>query len=124
MQKVVRPPVHVGMTVCLVHTLNRRVPLVEQNIIITKVGRDWATTNSRDGRQWHRFSLETWAIDGRGFSSPGMAYESFDQYLAESQLEEAWRQFRRDMHYLTDMPESMTVERINQARQLLGMQGV
>jgi len=84
---------------------------------IIKVGRKWATLDSNMGR----FDIKTWRIDGGAYSSPGTCYPNEQEYNDEQELNKAWRKlsdfFR---HHYTRHPD-VTVEKIKQAAELLGV---
>lgn len=84
--------------------------------IITKIGRKWATLNQCNGR----FDISTWRLDGGDYGSPGTCYPSEQEYNDQQAVIAAWTEFRRKAQHLL-MPSSVTVEKIKQASELLGI---
>jgi hypothetical protein len=82
---------------------------------ITEVARKWATIGPHG-----RFDRETGAMDGGRHSSDGQVWRSRADYEAHAQLSAAWADIKRDLQW-AKCPEGVTVERINQARRLLGL---
>lgn len=89
---------------------------------IVKIGRQWAQLGA-DGQAYREFraDLETLAIDGHGYSSPGRCYLSLEAYEAEVGLSVAWRSFQRDIERMRAADPQITIENIAAARKVLGM---
>lgn len=60
------------------------------DVVVKKVGRKWAFTNSG-----HKLDIETLVADGGAYSSPGKAWLSQDEYDRHKALTEAWARFRQ-----------------------------
>jgi hypothetical protein len=81
---------------------------------VTKVGRKWVTLSNG-----HRVSREDNHVDGGNYASPGEVYASKQAYLDWLRLLKEWGDFRADVHRFLKGPNNVTVEKINQARELL-----
>lgn len=57
---------------------------------IEKIGRRWATLS---GPRGGRFDLETGAVDGGAYSSPGKVYPSHEAFVAHNACLAAWSEF-------------------------------
>lgn len=105
----------VGMEVFVVPTSSRREK--PYTATIKSIGRKWITLDGYNGR----FDISDWRIDGGNYSSPGTVYPSEQVYNAEQELNKAWGKlsdvFR---HHYTRHPD-VTVEKIKQAAELLGV---
>jgi hypothetical protein len=101
-----------GQTVWLVLSDNRHTCRPAR---ITRVGRKWATLD--DG---NRFDVTNGLLDGRNYSSPGRVWLSSEAHAQHVELVKSWRQ----LNSATDAyapPAGLTLERIAQARELLGL---
>lgn len=94
---------------------NRRAPAWA---IITKVGTKWLEL---DGGK-DRASVETLALDGRGYAPPGRCYESLDAWKREKELGIAWRSLRAAIDRAYVAPSGVTAEVIAQVAEMLGFQ--
>lgn len=78
-------------------------------IIVTKVGRKWAefVSEERPESEWFggRFNMETFAIDGGGFTSPGRIYRTVDDYTAATRANALWGQLNERLCRLYRRPE-------------------
>lgn len=84
-------------------------------VTVTKVGRKWIHLDNH-----HRIDAETLEADGAGYSPPGVCYLSQGAYESETALNQAWRSLQQDLHLLR-APAGITVEKIREARELLGL---
>lgn len=89
---------------------------VAMEVSVTKVGRKWVTLDNG-----HRIDLETWTADGGNFMSPGTCWLSREAWERNTVLVQSWERLRRDASNLWRPPRDMTVERIAQVRDLLGL---
>ncbi len=86
-------------------------------VIVEKIGRKWATID----KMADRIDIETLVADGNGYSSPGRCYLSRAEYESKIALDNAWGEFTKLMRNAYQMPNGMTVEKIAQARAILGL---
>lgn len=89
-----------------------------REVEVKSVGRKWAQLSNGN-----RISLDTWVADGGNYSSPGMCYESRQQYEEKCKVNTEWEWFRRLVNSHTSSPKEVTVEKIKQAVELLGLKG-
>lgn len=85
-------------------------------ITLTGVGKKWATFE-RYGRK-EKVHLEELYIDGKEYSSPGQCWLSKKEYIAYLEAKEAWGKLHRRIGH--NIPDGVTLEKINQARKILG----
>jgi hypothetical protein len=86
---------------------------------VTSVGRKWATLDtSQYGRD--RISLETLAVDGGDYVSPGQCWLSREDWVVATLADTLWQQFRKSIEY-GRRPNGITAEAIQQAAELLGV---
>jgi hypothetical protein len=83
---------------------------------ITKIGRKWASFG-----QGSRFDIETGCVDGSGYITPGRIYQSEAAWREEQELFHAWSNLRRRIERYSEPPNSLTVDKIRQAREILGI---
>lgn len=83
---------------------------------IEKVGRKWISIGGR-----YRFDPETMNIDGGDYMSPGSVYLSKEEWQREQEISSAWKDFRMKVYDQRSIPADLTVEKINQAIELLGL---
>ena len=84
-------------------------------VTVTKVGRKWADiTGTLNGR----IDVETFAVDGKGYPSPGKCYESEDAWKEKEEADTLWR----DLHIALGRtrPVDVSREKILEAASLLG----
>ena len=87
---------------------------------VTKVGRKWADVSGGHGR---RFDIETWDLDGGRYSSPGNVYPCRDAREKEISRIRAWRNLSDAIdRYRYGAPPNVTIEAIQQAAELLGLE--
>jgi hypothetical protein len=72
---------HIGQTMILVPNDSRR-PAME--VTITSLGRKWAGLSGA-GYINARFDIHTGRMDGRGYSSPGTLWPSWEEYHREQE---------------------------------------
>lgn len=83
---------------------------------VAKVGRVWIKLAGYRGERLDKDSLRA---DGGQFTSPGRAYRSRKEYEDEQTLRAAWSVFRQKVDCRNTCPEGVTLERIDQAAELL-----
>lgn len=106
----------VGDTVWLVCNDGRRGD--PQEHVVSKVGRKWIYID----RCRYRFDVDTWRVDGGGYSSPATIYESKEAWEKKESLENAWRRFAENVrNQYGTVPSGATEEAIEQAAKLLGI---
>jgi hypothetical protein len=86
-------------------------------LTISKVGRKWVETNKRGVR----FNTDTLYVDKR-FGAAVRVWLSLDDYKRELVLNATWARFRGDIGRTYRAPDGMTLERIAEARRVLGME--
>lgn len=85
-------------------------------VTVTKVGRKWAEIGPN-----RRVNMETMALDGGGYSSPGTCYLSKEEHDAEVELRDTWARFRELMDGCYGVPDGIRPSQIeNAARALFG----
>ena len=84
---------------------------------ITKAGRKWLEL---DGGIF-RADIDTLEIDGKGYSSPGRAYASREEFEALQAAQRAWSDFSHRVRFAMTRPEKATPEAIRQASEILGL---
>ena len=87
-----------------------------QAVFVVKVGRKWATLSNG-----HRIDLNTMVADGGDCSPPGICYESKEVYDQEIAVNAAWSALGRIIRDYTGKPKDLTLEKIAQAREILGI---
>ena len=97
----------------------------------TKRGADHCRWNSQQSRKWadvsgghgRRFDIETWDLDGGRYSSPGNVYPCRDAREKEISRIRAWRNLSDAIdRYRYSAPPNVTIEAIQQAAELLGLE--
>ena len=105
-----------GDTVWLVWNERRRG--APQESVVSKVGRKWVYIYNG----YYRFDVDTWRVDGGGYSSPATIYESKEAWEKEARIENAWCQFAENVrNQYGTVPSGATEEAIEQAAKLLGI---
>jgi hypothetical protein len=98
-------------------------PPVFQDILVTKVGRKWATyVDAENPNRRHlagRFDLESWTIDGGDYISPGRVYTDRAAYERRKRVQEAWEDMTRRVPY--QAPENIAMSNVNQVRRHMGL---
>lgn len=85
---------------------------------ITSIGKKWVNTSSN-----YRFDKDTLSIDGgRDYGGIGMVYQSEEVYLAHQKVVDGIRKLWIDLREMRDVPEGVTIDTINQVRQMLGLE--
>jgi hypothetical protein len=86
------------------------------------VGRKWVNFDAEayPGQKWNagRFDIETGAIDGGDFTSPGRVHKDEAAWRAREDAKETFRQFRQALQY-RDCPPGVTAADIITAAELL-----
>jgi len=107
---------YVGMDVCVVIDLNVRGAPVPKAAKIAKVGRRWITLD--DSRhQPTRFDAKTRRIDGKGYASPGIIFESEEDYQETLAKEKLWKKFRTGLPW--SCPENLTTADVKRLRAMV-----
>ncbi len=101
-----------GQSLWLVASDNAKT---QRAVTVTKVGRKWATLSNGQ-----RIDIETLAVDGGQYVSPGQCYESQHVYEQAMALHIAWQKFTRDVRDM-QRPAHMTIEKIAEIRALLSI---
>jgi len=86
----------------------------EQEVIVEKVGRKWATLVGFR----HRIDIKTLLADGGEYSCPGSCYLDREGFLSEREAKKAWDLLGEKMRYSS--PGGIGAEAIRQAMKLLG----
>jgi hypothetical protein len=94
-------------------------------VSVTKVGRKWAefvvvgkeTYNHLGGR----FDIETFGVDGRGFSDAGRVYVSEDAYYASTRASALWEELHRQLGRMWNRPDNIDELAILKAADALGI---
>lgn len=87
----------------------------KQEITISGVGKKWLTIDNH-----LRLDIETLIADGGDYTPPGAAYLSEQDYLDLLALQGAWLHFK-SLLSSHRVPEDVTIEKINQAKAILGL---
>jgi len=106
-------PLKVGDKLHFVASTNAKY---QQEVTVQKVGRKWATLSNR-----HRIGIEDWIADGGQYVSPGCCYENQEEYKAEIELCNAWRDFTTQIGRTYNYPPDTTIAKIKTARILLNI---
>jgi hypothetical protein len=114
-----------GARLLEVRTGRRSDDLKFRDILVTKVGRTWATyvdAESPDGPAWKggRFHLESWRIDGGNMSSPGEVFTDRAAYDRQVKVQAAWADMARRVPY--QAPKNMALSNVNQMRRHMGLE--
>lgn len=108
--------VKVGDTLWVVSTDKRRY--VQNSLAtVTKVGRRWLTAGDRMER---RFDRNNGYVDSGNYSPMYVAWKSKEEHDAAVLLSGEWDKLLFDVRHSSKAPDGMTVERIREARKLLG----
>ena len=87
---------------------------------VAKVGRKWATLS---GRREQRFDVETWRINSSGYQGAGRVYPCREDREKELALVAVWRNLSGAIdRYRYSAPPNVTIETIQQAAELLGLE--
>ena len=108
------PKPEVGMEVFVVPSNRRQKSYIDT---ITKVG--WKFVELKCYKR--RFLIDTWRIADGQYSSQGTCYPSEQHYNDKAALFSTWITFKNMITY-ANRPEKATVERIQQAAALLGIE--
>lgn len=88
----------------------------DRDFVITRVGRKWVYLQDD-----YRFDAESMVIDGGRYPSPGRVYESREVYEAAAALQDKWSAMRFRVERTYTPPTGVTIEDIEQAARLLGI---
>lgn len=99
----------VGQTLVLCPSIaaNRREP---REVTITKVGREWVYFEGH-GAVESRFNIQTGAVDGKGYASPGVIWDSWDALNAETRR----KTLQRDLRHLLQVGGAYSLEQLQGA---------
>ena len=86
-----------------------------QEVTISSVGKKWLTVDNH-----LRLGIETLIADGGDYAPPGTAYLSQQDYLNLLALQGAWLHLK-SLLLSHRVPEDVTIEKINQAKAILGL---
>lgn len=95
---------------------HHRNNVVPQEATVTAIGRKWITINDRN-----RFEIGSMYLDGKGYASPGSVWSSPEEYHNSLSLNQAWSGIQTAVINAHRCPDGVTVERIEEARKLLGL---
>ena len=98
----------VGQTLFMVKTYGGN-----RLVTVTKVGRKWATLNTR-----HRVNIETLIVDGGNYNSPGKCYLTEAEYRQKIELETTWEKLKNKLNWAR-LPEGITTTDILEAAKIL-----
>ena len=87
----------------------------EQEVVVEKVGRRWATIAGVR----YRIDVKTLQADGGGYSSPGTCYLDKDAFIAEREAVALYGELRQRMG--SRPPAEVSAVDIRQAASLLGI---
>lgn len=88
------------------------------HVTVTKVARRWITVD----RGWdNKFDRTTGLSDGHGYTPAYEAWHTQEEQEAAESTENAWKELRESVGRAYSVPDGMTVEKIQQARELLGL---
>jgi hypothetical protein len=104
----------VGMLVFVVHT--NRSMAIGSTITIAKVARKWATLSNGE-----RFDISTWVLDPGNYNNFGNVYQTEQDYIEEQAINMCWMLFRRKISDNNKHSDIVTIERIKQAAEILGI---
>lgn len=86
------------------------------HVSVEKIGRKWVTLSN-----YVRVDISTLAADGGDYMSPGTAYRTEKEYRDRLAVREAWASLNRHLGRMYSMPDGMTVEKMDQIADLLGI---
>jgi hypothetical protein len=115
----VAPPLKVGDRLWLVEARGRTTQ--GNYVIVSKVGRKWATITDAEhpARQRGRIDLRSLYVDNSGFGLRDRCYLSRQQYEDEVAADKAWREFRSEISTAFRRPSHVTINMIEQAKAAL-----
>lgn len=93
-----------------------------RELVVTKVGRQWATVNDPRGTI-RRVHMENLRADGEGYTSPGQCYRSREAYEVWLETSTAWGDLLKALDRKYYPPEGMTAQRVRLALGMLQMGG-
>ena len=96
--------------------VSRRRYSTNKWVTVTKVGRKWATLDTGQ-----RIDIETWEVDGGGYTSIARCYLSVGECEDERELEDLWRLLRDRTSRFT-VPDGLTAEDVRKAMALLKLE--
>lgn len=97
----------------------------QYEVVVSKVGRVWAHISDVDraDRSHGRIDLETLAVDGGQYISPGRCFRSQAEYEERLRLAEAWDDFRKQVSQQHRRPDHLTIADIEAASAALCLSG-
>lgn len=101
----------VGQKLCFVPNRKYMSP---RFVTVAKIGRKWVTAAENSTL---RFDKDTMQADGYW---TGSAYQSYEHYEETKAITQAWTDFCDKMKWY-NQPDGVTVEKIAEARKLLGL---
>jgi hypothetical protein len=95
-------------------------------VVISNIGTKWLSCQYFDEQNSCtygklRIDIETLWVDGGGYSSPGQAYVSKEEYEAEYLLNLAWGNFSTAIRNQFRVPNGIDVKQIQRAAGALGI---
>lgn len=90
-----------------------------RNMTVSKVGRKWAATEERPDL---KILIGTDEVHVPNFGRVGTIYLSREAREEQARLSAAWDDVRKDLYGKVTRPDAVTVEDINAARRLLGLE--
>ncbi len=97
-------PLQVGQKLWFVPKNGSGTP---HEVTVEKIGRKWASIGRRG-----RINLETLAVDGGEYSSPGQCYEDRAAYETKVELQAAWSSLQNKFRYQWAVPDGVTMDAI------------
>ena len=87
-------------------------------VTVEKVGRKWVTFTEIEGRA----AIGSVEVEVQGFGRVGILYPSREAWVEKGRIDAAWFDVQRDLYRKTSRPAGVTLEDINAARRLLGLE--
>ena len=88
-------------------------------LTVEKVGRKWVTFTEADQK---RVAIGSVEVEVQGFGRVGILYPSREAWVEKGRIDAAWFDVQRDLYRKTSRPAGVTLEDINAARRLLGLE--
>lgn len=107
---------YVGQTLYYV-PYERRYSIKEQSVTVEKIGRKWVEISPH----WvGRIDIQTLAVDGGAYMSPGRCWLSEDLYKQHVEANDAWSRLKNKI-WATSRPSTVSLAEIQAAAALLGV---